>query len=179
MNNAKTIEVVDPVFGLNEGDVLSRNSNEENFTLVDEHIGEGYSSYRSFSIPESMINPDNFKAIEEFIIPDEDLEYKEEEPKELSDEAKEGLYNVILLDRIDELQDEIDELKSQLSKTNTETDKFLAVIRANREKFFNRFKEAMADLDSCKYRDERDQWIEESMVVNKNLYTFADRLLSL
>ena len=157
MNNAKTIEVVEPVFGLEEGDVLSRNTNEENFTLVDEVIGDGYSSRRVFSISENLVDPNKFQLIEEFIKPDLELGEEDDVDKFIG-------YVASLEKRVDSLENEMNEL--------------VAKIKRNGDRFYAEYKKAKEALGASDEDDERAQWNEEAVSVYKNLFDFTDRLLA-
>ena len=59
---------------MTEGDVLTREYGHDNFVLNESTIGEEFSSNRTVSLSPSLINKDEFKAIEWFV--DKDMHKK-------------------------------------------------------------------------------------------------------
>ena len=66
MNNIKTVEVIKALPGLEVGDILTRNDGNSNFELNVEEITETYSAKRHISISQTLLNKEEFKAIEWF-----------------------------------------------------------------------------------------------------------------
>ena len=66
MNNIKTVEVVKALPGLEVGDTLTRLNADSNFELRVETITDSYTAKRIISISETLLNKDEFKAIEWF-----------------------------------------------------------------------------------------------------------------
>jgi hypothetical protein len=67
MSNIKTIEVIEPIFGLNVGDTLTRLDENSNFTNTSELVGDGYMVSNSVSLVSDIIEGANaFKVIEYF-----------------------------------------------------------------------------------------------------------------
>lgn len=67
MSNIKTIEVIEPIFGLNVGDTLTRLDENSNFTNVSELVGDGYLVSNSVSLISDIIEGTNaFKVTEYF-----------------------------------------------------------------------------------------------------------------
>jgi hypothetical protein len=66
MNNIKTVEVIKALPGLEAGDTLTRKDGDSNFELNIETITEDYSAVRHISISQSLLNKEEFKAIDWF-----------------------------------------------------------------------------------------------------------------
>lgn len=66
MSNIKTLEVVSALPGLEVGDTLTRADSNSNFELNVETITEDYTAKRNIEVSPSLINKDEFKAIEWF-----------------------------------------------------------------------------------------------------------------
>lgn len=66
MKNIKTLEVISELPGLEVGDTLTRKDSDSDFVLNVETVTEAYTAKRFISLSPSLINKDEFKAIEWF-----------------------------------------------------------------------------------------------------------------
>jgi hypothetical protein len=117
MSNIKTIEVIEPIFGLNVGDTLTRLDENSNFTNTSELVGDGYMVSNSVSLVSDIIEGANaFKVIEYFDEPvKEESKCKCTTYKDLKNELSmyKDLYE-FSLESNDELHDKLQKLENRI-----------------------------------------------------------------
>jgi DNA repair ATPase RecN len=183
MNNIKTVEVLDPIYGLTIGDVLTRENDLDNFSFSTEHIGEDYNLSRSVSLSPNLITKENFTATEWF-----------EEKKAVSKKAK-----------VEELEDKLESAYmnyEELLQSNQETakrleeceraleseERYCATLEEYVSKIDRRIGEKIDEyetklsdlkekvLDDEFYSGEVIEWADEAMTVYYNLIDLLKKL---
>lgn len=151
MSNIKTIEVIKPLTGLEVGDVLTRSSNEYNFELdvetAGEVIGVPYTAQRFISLSESLINIDEFKAIEWFE-DKEEIENEDYWKSRFAEITEAEIKLKTILGRIDE---KLEEYKAkQAEQVDILEDKYIS--------------------------GERVEWADEALTVYHNMIDLLEKL---
>lgn len=113
MKNIKAVEVIKALPGLEIGDVLSREDSNSNFELNVEEITKSYSAKRHISLSQSLLNKDEFKAIEWFVQKPSYIARLEAENKEMASVLNK--YESRIAEKITEYTKKENELKGKLN----------------------------------------------------------------
>lgn len=162
MNNIKTVEVVKALPGLEVGDTLTRLNADSNFELRVETVTDSYTAKRIISISETLLNKDEFKAIEWF------------NPIKTNKQ------------RIVELEKENVELRNKLvsfiSKENLTAgkeerlDNILKRIDTKIIDYTKEFAKIQDRLNSDLFSQDYEEYANEAMTVYKNMITLLKEL---
>lgn len=105
MKNVSAVKVVSPIYGLEEGDVLSRAIAGGNFQFKADHIGESFSFSNTLELSEDMINNESFSPVSFFKTKKEFIKNLQKENELLKAENKELLEIKEKADRLAKLLD--------------------------------------------------------------------------
>lgn len=152
MNNIKSIEVVNPVYGLNVGDVLTRETSEDSFSFSAEHVGEDYTYSRSISLSPSLITKDDFVAIEWF-------------------EQKKTKRQII-----EELEQKLTDSIERENSVAAAHDKLLNRIDSKLKEYRLKFEEISTNVENGVYLNESFDWADEAMTVYHNMIELLEKL---
>lgn len=159
MNNIKTVEVVKALPGLEVGDTLTRLNADSNFELRVETVTDSYTAKRIISISETLLNKDEFKAIEWF------------NPIKTNKQ------------RIEELEKENESLRKSLeiwkkdSKTSFEKyNKIFTRIMTKINDYGKEYSDIEDKLNSNLFSQDYEEYANEAMTVYKNMITLLKEL---
>jgi hypothetical protein len=152
MKNVKVVKVISPIYGLEEGDVLSRVNQGDSFSFKAEHIGESFSFSNSLELSEEMVDNENFGVVSYF-----------KTKKEF----------------IKDLQNKVSKLEAQLSVEEAAGDKFLKMVSrldSKYDEFSKKHDELSRDLylDRLSSEDEADALL--ALTVYDNLMDFIRKV---
>jgi dipeptidase len=163
MKNIKTIRLIDSVFGLDAGTLLSRNTPDEPFYCAWEHIADGYTAGGDVSVTESLLrfsSEISYEVVEYF----QDKRSAKHVIKEL--EAK-----------LEEKTKEAEEYKEMYYKDASELKKLLTRMNDKRAEFKTKMDETQTQLENDFISGEAVEWADEAMTVYYNLIDLIDKLL--
>ncbi len=162
MNNIKTVEVIKALPGLEVGDTLTRLNADSNFELKVETVTDTYTAKRIISISESLLNKDEFKAVEWF----NPIKTNKQRITELEQE------NANLRDKIvASIERECIELKKE--------EQLDTVLKRIDTKIVDYTKESSIiekKLDSNRYSQDYEEYAMEALTVYRNMITLLEEL---
>lgn len=162
MNNIKTVEVVKALPGLEVGDTLTRLTPNDNFELRVETVTDTYTAKRVISLSETLLNKDEFKAIEWF----KPIKTNKQRIEELEKE------NAELRNRIVKL---IDEDSKKFGKEER-LDNILKRIDTKMLDYTKEFAKIQDRLNSDLFSQDYEEYANEAMTVYKNMITLLKEL---
>lgn len=155
MNNIKTVEVVKALPGLEVGDTLTRLTPNDNFELRVETVTDTYTAKRVISLSETLLNKDEFKAIEWF----KPVKTNKQRIAELEKENS-------------ELRDRIVSLVEAASKEDWKSDRFNLISKRIESKILDYTKEfgkIESILNKNLYSQDYEEYANEALTVYKNM----------
>lgn len=162
MNNIKTVEVVKALPGLEVGDTLTRLTPNDNFELRVETVTDTYTAKRVISLSETLLNKDEFKAIEWF------------KPVKTNKQRIAGLEK-----ENSELRDRIVSLVEAASKEDWKSDRFNLISKRIESKILDYTKEfgkIESILNKNLYSQDYEEYANEALTVYKNMIDLLKEL---
>lgn len=192
MNEIKSVKALSRIYGLEPGDVLTRDNKEDRFSFQDEIVGDGYSKSRNISLSADMIDENFFVVIDRFEEKKEakvikNKAYYRNKLKELQEEA--------LLSSFSSKQDKIDneELKlkiSDLERSNNSLkealkrvlrkesyfngSKLVSILKEKRNEYLERYDYIVKNTENGNIVGEDEGYYDEELTVLANLVKFID-----
>lgn len=156
MENVSAVKVISPIYGLEEGDVLSRAKKEDNFKFLSEHVGEEFSFSSMLELSQDMVSGEAFTPISFF-------KTKKEFIKNLKQENE-------------ELKSENEELENQLKDATGKLNDLNRKIKENLESFESKYDKIARDYFQEYLTEEEEKDVNISMTALSNMITLLNRL---